>query len=213
METRISRRWVWGGAALWGAAALLGAQSPVGRVSDLVPRARLTRARAVLEVRPQAPVFLQDTLETEKRARLRVELADGSLLNLGPRSKFTLEKMDVTTQTGALVLLHGRLRAEISKRMRPRAEFTLRTQTAVVGVIGTTAFVAAFPEETFVANLSADFTARLRVRSSDPTLPGEVILKPGYGTRVALGAAPEPPRLWEKERIERARDDSREFVP
>ncbi|MBI4466404.1 MAG: FecR domain-containing protein [Acidobacteria bacterium] len=182
-------------------------------MTDLVPQVQLIRVQARLEVQPRQPVYTQDRLETEKRARVRLELLDGSIVNLGPRSRFTLAEMDEPTQKASLLLTHGRLRAEVVRRTRAGGEFVVRTRTAVVGVIGTMAFVAAGAEETFVANLSRDFTARISVRSTDPAIPELTILKPGYGTRVSLGAPPDPPRLWEKERIELALDDSREFRP
>lgn len=182
-------------------------------VTDLVPRVQVMRAQARQEMQGREPVFLQDLLETGKKARVRLELLDRSVINLGPRSHFTLAEVNEATQQTSLVLTHGRLRAEVIKHTRQGGEFLVRTRTAVVGVVGTTEFVAAFPEDTFVANLSQDFTSRIWVRSNDPAIPDVVILKPGYGTRISLGAPPNPPGLWEKERIEMALDDSREFLP
>lgn len=184
-----------------------------GTVSDLVPRVQLRRAAAQLEVHLRDSVFLQDVLETERRSRVRVELVDGSVVNVGPRSRFLVTEMNETSQQTALLLEYGRLRAEVKKRSQPGGKFEVRTRTGVSGVVGTTHFVAAFPEETIVANLSRDPTARIWVRSSNPAIPLTVILKPGYGTSVGLDAPPGQPSLWGKERIQRALDDSREFRP
>jgi hypothetical protein len=152
-----------------------------------------------------------DLLQTEKKARARLQLLDGSQVNLGPRTRFIVAEMDEQSQQSHLLLVAGRLRAEIAKRTHPQGRFTVQTRTAVIGAIGTEEFVAAFPEETIVANLSDDPNSLLWVRSSDPKIDVVVFVRPGYGTRVPLGNPPTPPRVWGEKEMERARDDSREF--
>lgn len=189
------------------------AAAPVraGLVSDLVPRVRLTRAKIKSDVQVRDPLFLQDLLQTEKKARARLELGEGSIINLGPRTQFAVVEMKPAEQQSLLVLVYGRLRAEVSKRTQPQGHFVVRTRTAIVGAIGTEGFVAAFPEETIVANLSSDPNSLLWVASSDPSLNVIVYVRPGYGTRVPLGYPPTAPRLWGEKELARARDDSREF--
>jgi hypothetical protein len=187
------------------------AAKPAGNITNLFPKVRLTRAKAKFDVQVNDPLFLQDLLQTEKKARARLLLLDGSQVNLGPRTRFIVAEMSEQSQQSHLLLVAGRLRAEIAKRTNPQGRFTVQTRTAVIGAIGTEEFVAAFPEETIVANLSDDPNSLLWVRSSDPKIDVVVFVRPGYGTRVPLGNPPTPPRVWGEKELERARDDSREF--
>jgi ferric-dicitrate binding protein FerR (iron transport regulator) len=198
-------------------AAALAAQSPAsnpapaGSVTDLIPRVTLTRASAKLNLQVQDPLFLEDMLQTEKKSRARLRLLDGSLVNLGPKSRFAILEMDAVTQQSFLVLGLGQLRAEVTRRTQPNGYFVVRTQTTVLGVMGTIEFVAAFLEETIVANLSDDPNSLLWVRSSDPAIDVVVFVKPGFGTRVPRGSAPTPPRPWDEKEIARTWHDSRPF--
>lgn len=192
-------------------AATAPAGKAAGNVTNLLPKVRLTRAKAKLDVQVNDPLFLQDLLQTEKKARARLLLLDGSQVNLGPRTRFIVAEMNEQSQQSHLLLVAGRLRAEVMKRTHPQGRFTVQTRTAVIGAIGTEEFVAAFPEETIVANLSSDPNSLLWVRSSDPKIDVVVFVRPGYGTRVPLGNPPTPPRVWGEKELERARDDSREF--
>jgi len=182
-----------------------------GAVTELVPRVSVTRAPKTLELQAQAPVFLGDVVETQKNSRARLRLLDDSVLNLGPRTQVVIEVMNQETKQTGLDLRYGRLRADVSRQQPGGRRFQVSTRAALLGAVGTTLFVAALPNETAVANLSADPTAQVWVRSSDLKLSLEVILKPGYGTRIRQGQRPNPPRLWSKEDIELANDDTREF--
>jgi hypothetical protein len=190
-----------------------GAPSPApdAVVGEMVPIVLVLRERVKHDLKLSETLYERDVVETARKARARLRLVEGSVINLGPRTRFTFLTVSETTQQAGLELHFGRVRAEVSRRTRRGGRFEINTRTAVLGVIGTTVFAAAFPDETPVAILSADPTAVVSVRSSNPAIDGEVLLKPGYGTRVALDRAPAPPRLWGREEIGLANDDTREF--
>jgi ferric-dicitrate binding protein FerR (iron transport regulator) len=108
-------------------------------------------------------------------------------------------------------LAYGRLRAIVnsaSKSTPPPPPFEVRTATAVCGVLGTTLFVDASRDLTRIANLSDDANSRVRVVSTNPQSPGEVILMPGQGTSVPASGTPLPPRRWSPEEVRAANADT-----
>jgi ferric-dicitrate binding protein FerR (iron transport regulator) len=193
------------------AAQAPGAAQRAGAVADLVPRVTVTRGKKASDLKVQEAVFLGDGVETHSKARARLRLLDDSIINMGPRTQVTIEDLNLDTEETSLDLKYGRLRADVVRQPTGGRRFRVSTRTALLGAVGTTLFVAALPNETAVANLSQDPTADVWVRSSDPKLTLEIILKPGYGTRVRRGQRPNPPRLWSKEDIALANDDTREF--
>src|SRR4051794_19069013 len=82
-------------------------------------------------------VIWQDSVQTSKTGRARIQLNDQSVLSLGRDSKLRIQKHDARTQQTALELSYGRIRCEVSKITRAGGSFELRTPSSVAGVIGT----------------------------------------------------------------------------
>lgn len=98
-----------------------------------------------------------DVLETRRRTRLEVRLADGSVVRLGPSSRAvvavaafgeTVEARDVSAK-----LLVGRIWANVARAVGGDARFEIRTENAVAGVRGTTFRVDAARDRSVVVRV------------------------------------------------------------
>lgn len=158
-----------------------------GEVTALLPVARLERSgAAAVELRMRDTVYWKDWVETERQARARLGLLDGSIVNVGSEARFQILRHDQTTGETAIGLNFGKVRAEVRK-LGAGARFELRTETATVGVIGTHVYVAAAAALTTVIN----FEGRVGVRNADPAVGPEETLAPFELAEVERG---QPPR-------------------
>ncbi len=157
-----------------------------GEVTALIPRDLLERSGQEVEIKLKDEVQWNDIIRTLERGRVRVALLDGSTINIGARSTFRVLRHDTESQQTEVELTFGRARARIRQLTRPDASFELRTQTAVIGVVGTLFAVEAEADVTRVYCLEG----RIRVRNIDLTVPGEVTLDPGQMTEVVRGLPP-----------------------
>jgi ferric-dicitrate binding protein FerR (iron transport regulator) len=170
----------------------------VGHVTRVIPDVRLTRGRTKSWLLDRQPVAENDRIETQAGGRARMVLNDGSILNVGASSQFTVKAASTESTTGSVELAYGKIRAEVTKRLSGSAAFEVRTSTAVCGVLGTTLFVDHDPRKKFshVINISPlDSGSLVKVRSSDSRIAGEVTLNPGQGTLVYKGKAPSVPHV------------------
>jgi uncharacterized protein YkwD len=119
--------------------------------------------------------------------RAQLQLLDGSMLNLGARSTMKIVRHDPQTQQTQLELTLGRVRAQVANETRQGSSFQLKTETAVIGVVGTVFLVDAGEKTTEVCGAEGV----VRVSNVDPKVPGEKLLHAGECTRVDLG---QPPR-------------------
>lgn len=103
------------------------------------------------------PVFQGDVLETQRRTRLEVKLADGSVVRLGPVSRAevqaarfgkTAEDRNVSAK-----LLVGKVWANVAKAVGGEQRFEVKTENAVAGVRGTTFRVDAATDRSVVVKV------------------------------------------------------------
>jgi hypothetical protein len=189
------------------AAALLWAATDIGNVTRVVRTADLLRGKSTAALKERDGVAENDRIRTQASGRARVVLHDGSILNIGSSTLFTVKGVTEGSRAGSLEIAYGRIRAEVAASAAG-GRFQIRTSTAVCGVLGTTVFVDASRDLTRVANLSDDPKSLVRVVSSDAKTTGEVILKPGEGTSVPVKGGPQPPRKWSLEEVQNAQQDT-----
>ena len=161
---------------------------PAGEIRTLVPAGQIQRAGVVREAKRSDPVFWADVLRTDRNGRARVGLLDGSILNVGAESQLQISKHDATSQQTELDLAYGRLRANVTKLVKPSASFRVRTLVANAGVVGTRFVVRALLDHTEILCLEGT----VRVRNRDESVAGEVTLQAGEFTRVVRGQPPTP---------------------
>ncbi|MFQ5658212.1 MAG: FecR domain-containing protein, partial [Candidatus Methylomirabilales bacterium] len=180
-----------------------------GQITAVKPRGVITRGQQTLEAQKDGAILWKDIIETERGGRVRVNLIDGSILNIGSEARLQIIYHDATTQQSEIQLEYGKMRALVPQLGRTDSKFEVRTETAVAGVIGTDEFIdASNPIYTCALSL----TGIVSVRSDDPAIPGEEILYPGEKTCVPEGQPPEPKRLATTEEIQDA-VDSTSLVP
>ncbi|MFQ5776548.1 MAG: FecR domain-containing protein [Terriglobia bacterium] len=181
-----------------------GAQQRAGEVTALLPQARIERvAAAPVEAHRGDAVFWRDWFETEVRARARLGLLDGSILNIGSGARLQVLEHNQATERTELELQFGKVRAVVKKLNRPGGRFSVRTGTAVIGVIGTHVYADSAPSVTTVIN----FEGRVRVGNVDRSVPGEEILEQFELAEVEPGRPPRK-RLATLAELLRALEDT-----
>jgi ferric-dicitrate binding protein FerR (iron transport regulator) len=177
----------------------------------VIRSADLLRGSATAKLKENDALEENDRIRTQSSGRVRVVLNDGSILNVGQSSLLTIRPTTATWRAGSLEMAYGRVRAIVNPGVKTTPmspPFEVRTATALCGVLGTTLFVDASRDLTRIANLSDDANSRVRVVSTNPQAPGEVILMPGQGTSVPVSGAPQPPRRWSPEEVRAANADT-----
>ncbi|MGH9649945.1 MAG: FecR domain-containing protein, partial [Terriglobales bacterium] len=164
------------------------AGQPAGKVANAIPEGTVQHPgqTAELPLKVADPLVWEDTVRTLKTGRVRIALLDGSFLNVGARSVMKITKHDAQTQQTQIELQLGRLRGEVVKITKPGGGVQIRTQTAVIGVVGTILNVHALRNLTRVYCLDGSVT----VRNINPAILGQVTLHPGQTTAVPRGAPP-----------------------
>ncbi len=182
------------------------AQSPparAGEVSALLPVGRIQRGtNAAAEAKLNDELRWQDWFETAAKGRARLALVDGSLVNVGSEARLQVLRSAAATQQTEVELQFGKIRSQVTQR--PAGEkFEVRTNSAVIGVIGTHFYVG------FVGALSTviNFGGQVTVRNADPAVVGVETLDPFELAEIEPG---KPPRKrWATvEEILRAMEDT-----
>lgn len=184
------------------AAAAQGVADRAGEVSALLPVGRIQRGSAPpAEARLSDAVFWRDWFETEARGRARLALVDGSLINVGSGARLQLVAHDAATQHTEVELQFGKIRNRVVGA--PGRRFEVRTNTAVVGVIGTHFYVSPTAALTTVIN----FEGKVAVRNADAAVAGEETLEPFELAEIESGKPPRK-RLATLEEIRQALEDT-----
>jgi ferric-dicitrate binding protein FerR (iron transport regulator) len=160
-----------------------------GRITALLPEDHVLRAEETLPAAKDMALLWRDIVKTESGGRVRIELSDGSVLNIGSAAQLQILRHDASKQQTTLELLSGRLLADVVRIAKHKGKFEVRTPIATAGVVGTRFGVQANPD-------SADVLCRegaVKVRNSDPNISGEVVLHGGEFTHVERGKPPAPP--------------------
>jgi len=158
-----------------------------GRVSGEIPAATVTPSGQTKEVKLkiQDAVNWNDLVTTKNAGRARIALIDGSFLNVGARSQMRIVKHDPESQQTEVEFTVGRMRGEVVKLTKPGASFQVRTQTAVIGVVGTTFLIWATDKFTRVWCIEG--AVRVQGRGA---AAGQITLPAGQFTVVPRGGPP-----------------------
>ncbi|MBZ5516610.1 MAG: FecR family protein [Acidobacteriia bacterium] len=159
-----------------------------GKVSNAIPDEVLQPQGKGTEIplKVSDSVNWEDVVKTLRTGRVRLLLDDGSTLNVGARSVMRITKHDAQSQQTEVELQLGRLRGEVVKITKPGGSFQVKTNTAVIGVVGTIFTAQALRSLTRVSCLEGSVS----VRNINPAIVGETTLHAGQSTSVALNAPP-----------------------
>jgi hypothetical protein len=167
------------------AAQAQGGQQPeAGKITTLIPTGSVLRAKTTLEAKKDMSVLWLDTVKTDKGGRARIRLGDGSVLNVGSQASMMVTKHDPGKQQTDIELIYGKVRADVTKINTSDGHFDVHTKVAVCGVVGTQEYVETSDIATTVIALGG---GQVKVASTDPQFPGEVMLNPGETVSVILG--------------------------
>jgi len=167
-----------------------------GKVTREVPHGTVDRQGKVMPLVLNDPIDWNDDVKTLDKGRLMITLTDGSVLNVGSRSEIKIIKHDPQTQQTDIELTSGTVKADVQKITNPGGHFQIHTQTAVIGVVGTTLMVKSDSKGTTVCNTTPNSTGTAEVTVTDPNGTQQQSLKSGFcayfplsGAAVALTAA------------------------
>ena len=177
-------------AAFLVAAAPAPAAAPAraGSVTFLAGDATRTAAGKAEKLSVGSAVFQGDVLETQKRTRLEVKLADQSVLRLGPSSRAAVQDAvfgkSVEERKVSAKLLVGKVWANVAKAVGGEQRFEVQTENAVAGVRGTT----------FRVDAANDRSVVVKVYSGTVAVASGPIPRPehqGAGKTEVAGGKPE----------------------
>lgn len=173
----------------------LWAQEIVGRVAELNGKVLVLHAG---EAKPaplavQAPVFLQDTIETRKKGSVKLSLKDGSDFILRENTKIVVTEFlfdpEKNRRQTVLNVALGRVRAVVTRTFDAAVSKTeLKTPNAVVGVRGTDFAIEVTKKKTIV------YCFEGLIRTFNPLYPERTVsLAAGMFTDVLVGMIPNIP--------------------
>jgi ferric-dicitrate binding protein FerR (iron transport regulator) len=164
-----------------------GGSQTAGTVTTAIPMETVQRGQAApAPLNPQDTVYWQDVVRTLNTGRVRIKLNDGSLLNVGVRSQMTITQPNAQSHQTTIELAAGKVRSQVQKISQPGGGFEVKTQTAVIGVVGTDFVVEAKKKKTTVWCIDGV----VRVRNLDAAIVGVILLHAGEFTTIALGLPP-----------------------
>jgi hypothetical protein len=178
------------------AAAPGGKGKPAATVTFLDGAASRSAAGKVEPLSEGSPLSEGDEVETQRRTRLELTLADGSVVRLGPTSRARLETAvfgrSPEERTVSARLLVGNVWASVAKAVGGEARFEVKTDNAVAGVRGTT----------FRVDAARDRSVVVRVYSGTVAVAGGGLPRPEHQEKGPRRQVPGPSEVtreqWER---------------
>lgn len=173
---------------MWSAQA--NAAGPAGQITRVDGKVTIIRGGKTIPAQTGIAILEGDSIQTEAKAKVKMLMTDGTILDIGPSSKFNITDYYYNPTTRAnYSLVYGRGRAKVP-RSRKRQNVRFTTPTAVAGVRGT--------DIIFEYNAATGQTRIIVVTGTvivvNPSVPGQqIILTAGMGTTVGAGLIPTPP--------------------
>ena len=167
------------GALLLGAAAVHAAGPAAGAAAGTVTFLAGEASRVAADKREPlalgSAVYQGDVIETARRTRLELKLADASVLRLGPVSRVELDAAAFGASPDdrkvSAKLRVGNVWASVTKTLGGEARFEVKTENAVAGVRGTT----------FRVDASKDKSVLVKVYSGTVAVAAGPIPRPEHG--------------------------------
>jgi hypothetical protein len=158
-----------------------------GLVVKVLGTPQLERDHGTRPLKAQDALVPGDVVVTDRRSRVKILLADDSVLTIGSSSRLVLEELLVTTRarSAALRVLAGRFKLAIAAFFGATSDYRVFTPTAVTGVRGT----VLWGDTVLDAICSLDGEVMVRSLATD----GEPVrLSGGQCVRGMRGGPPQP---------------------
>jgi hypothetical protein len=163
-------------------------RAPAGSVTFLAGDATRAAAGRTEPLAVGSPVHEGDLLETQRRTRLEVRLADGSVLRLGPSSRAAVQAAafgrTVEERKVSAKLLVGKVWANVARAVGGEQRFEVQTENAVAGVRGTT----------FRVDAATDRSVVVKVYSGTVAVASGPIPRPEHEGALPVEAGGKPER-------------------
>ena len=112
--------------------------SEAGLVAGINGAPTVTRAGATQPLKRGDAVEVGDRLTTDATAKIKILLADDSVLNIGPQTEVVVDELLLgENRTGKLRVLAGRFKLAIAAWFGGSSDYQIDMPTAVAGVRGT----------------------------------------------------------------------------
>src|SRR5713226_8299123 len=167
--------------------------APAGTVVGLSGASVVESAGSRGAVKLGQPVQVGDTVEVPPDGKLKLRMADGSVISVAAGTRLTIAAYGVDAdgqrQEARLSLAQGLLRALVAPVERP-ASFEVDTAVGAAAVRSTDWFVEGSATAMQVGVLSGSVEMMSRATRHAVTIP------PRWGARMESGRDPVPPRVW-----------------
>ena len=176
---------------------------PAGKVTRLAGAAEVSSKGATTALKVGDAVAIGNVLSTAMDSRLELTMVDGATITLGPAAVLEIEDylFDSGKGNGILRLAKGALQAVSGQLVQLTDKpFKVTGPIATIGIRGTTFFVGDI-DDTFGVFLIEGSSVSVSNAAGSVDL-----LRPGFGTTVPPGQAPEAPRQWAPDKIQRSLD-------
>lgn len=153
-----------------------------------------------VDVVVQEPVYPGDLIVTTERSGSKIRLKDESVLNIGENSRLKIKEYllfeEEQRRVALFKLFSGKLRARLSEGYGAEgSSFKIETPLAIAEAREADFIISMTEKGTEIAAISGV----VHVRSTSPSIPGEVVLNAGFGITVKQGwVLPEPARVPEE---------------
>jgi FecR protein len=182
--------------------------------------ATITRAGTAAKVTaaPGDAAFQGDTVRTDAGVKVRMSLADGSHIYIGPQSavevKNCLVDQSWAKRNTTLKALQGTVRFVISKLCRNKVSgaesswkdsmVAVETHIAIAGIRGTDFTMTVGQDNVEIAV----FDGVVSLKNADASIPLEITLTANQVSRIQRGSSPSPPTVLTPEMKERLLHDT-----
>jgi len=171
----------------WAAAA-----APAGEVLAMGGQCLRTAGGQSTPLKIGDPVSVGDTIDVPPGAKLKLRMADGSILAAGSGSRLVIAAYALggdSKRDAKIDLASGLIRAVVASVGEPQ-KFEVDTATGVAAVRSTDWFIEARPGSTQVGVLDGVVTLESAATQHSVRIPAR------WGARVEAGRDPVPPRVW-----------------
>ncbi|MFP4476350.1 MAG: FecR domain-containing protein [Desulfatibacillaceae bacterium] len=182
------------------------AANPIGRVTKIEGRATIERDQRLSDARVGVRLYQKDIVRTGPGGRLRIRLADNSIVSVDQNSHLDLAEYEFEpkkkTRKAFFSMLTGKIRVFANSLAGyKKRSFDVRTPTAICGVRGTV-FMVWVQSDTIT--VVACYDSQVQVQNvMDPSQ--YLLLSEGLKTQIMAGQAPEQPVLMTEEELEEFR--------
>lgn len=166
--------------------------APLGMVAGINGSPVIVRGEKSDALKVGDPLSAGDRIRTDSAAKIRILLADDSVLSVGPGSEVVLDELQLGAagRKGRLSVLVGRFKIAIAAWLSGASDYEVRMPTAVAGVRGTVLWGDTELDAVCALHGKIDLRTPQGLQMADLTA-GQCLSQMGRGAPVPLVPSPE----------------------